>query len=268
MSKNTLWLNFRIELDDPDKYQSTLRQIYYILQEITNEEIINGFWYVRKKDVSYHIRLRIMTNIIYKTKLSSKIKREISKLDIEGITQSVYEPEVCLFGGEAGMKLAHEFFSIDSEFILKFLSHIDIDKLISLDSVSLWLWQSLIKEMNFDLYERWDIWNKVWQLRRFEETESSSTQHYQEKLSKLFLLNLETISDPVGQHIALYNSMYIKWGKKLVQSDRNGLLNRGIRQLIAIHIIFSWNRMGFGNEKQRILASIMKSYYNPEKINI
>ncbi|MGH3431095.1 MAG: thiopeptide-type bacteriocin biosynthesis protein, partial [Mycobacteriales bacterium] len=53
---------------------------------------------------------------------------------------------------------------------------------------------------------------------------------------------------------ALWTAAFDEAGRALGNAARNGALARGLRDVLAHHVIFHWNRIGLADRTQAILA--------------
>src|SRR5262249_28985855 len=81
-----------------------------------------------------------------------------------------------------------------------------------------------------------------------------------EKLTRLMTVSTEPFGEPFGERGRL--SFTIPWcaafadaGRQLGAATSDGTLRRGIRDVLAHHVIFHWNRLGLSTAVQGILAS-------------
>ena len=53
------------------------------------------------------------------------------------------------------------------------------------------------------------------------------------------------------------------WAERMMQLNQQGLLERGLREIAAVCVIFHWNRMMFGPAEQPFLAYLRYTLSKP-----
>lgn len=168
-----------------------------------------------------------------------------------GVTWSrdIYEPEIHAFGGPGGMNAAHALFHRDSRHLLAFLSGTPTDR----RERSLVLCAALMRAAGLDWNEQGDVWAQVAEQRaglvrhpsdpRAQASFTSGIRH---------LLLGRPRTDLIGDD---WLAAFERTGEALRE---NGDLTRGVRAVIALHVIFHWNRLGLSAPTQAALAQTAK----------
>jgi thiopeptide-type bacteriocin biosynthesis protein len=179
--------------------------------------------------------------------------------------ETCYEPETLAFGGPAGMGIAHRLFHADSTGVVDYLrlTAASIPSTRGIPprrEVSLLLCNALLSAARLEWYERADVWDRVAAMRPMSPgVLAPDAIKLAEDLNRLFGVDaspdgglygtdgpLAFAGDWVGGfHVA---------GKKLGDAATQGSLGRGLRDALAYHIIFHWNRIGLPDRTQSILA--------------
>jgi thiopeptide-type bacteriocin biosynthesis protein len=174
-----------------------------------------------------------------------------------------YEPEIYAFGGPRGIEVAHQLFHYDSRHILGYVRRTLPPAPAIRDSrreLTVLLCSALMRAADQDWYEQGDIWARVSQHR---PTVSSGGRHRHarqtEAMTRLLTadafqsdaeesnVQLESVADwPAGFQCA---------GSALAAVARCGNLTRGLRSVLAHHVLFHWNRLGIPYQIQGQLAA-------------
>ncbi|WP_423464266.1 thiopeptide-type bacteriocin biosynthesis protein [Promicromonospora sp. MS192] len=163
-------------------------------------------------------------------------------------TSDIYEPETHAFGGPGGMNAAHALFHGDSRNLLTYLRNAPTDR----PERSLVLFTALMRAAGLEPNEQGDVWAKVAEQRPALPTPAPTTEawtSYSNGIRQLLLGQART--ELVG---ADWLSTYEATGHTLRALRHHGELTRGIRAIIALHVLFAWNRLGLPTTTQALLA--------------
>ena len=208
-----------------------------------------GWWFIRKHPC-WRIRYRPRTgnNSITERNLDSLV----SAGHITGWTDAVYEPEARAFGGREAITAAHRLFEADSRSILAYLrSEPDFTHR---REAALMLCTIMMRAASQDWYEQGDIWARVAAHRNppsgpgSADPSPASVRHF-----------LTAAENPLRGKTPLarcskWTAAYADAGRELVSLTTHGQLHRGLRDVLAHHVIFAWNRMGLSHAAQSALA--------------
>jgi thiopeptide-type bacteriocin biosynthesis protein len=219
-----------------------------------------------KSDAAPHLRLRVQpARGVDAVTLGDDLERTFDGLRVAGALQSfhrgVYEPERFLFGGEVGMALAHRFFDLDSRFALNTDGS---------DQASL-LWTALLlREAGLDPFEHWDVWQRVLELRpATSATLEPRLVALVDPVRRLVRRDVETLKDDlIRRSSALHDLVRVELpalGSALREAQRQGRLQRGLRELLSVWIVFHWNRCLFTGTFQSRLAQLLTEAWNPDR---
>ena len=172
---------------------------------------------------------------------------------------SLYEPETVAFGGREGIKIAHDVFHTDSIGVLDYLQRMATGHRDPLDAkaTSLLLVSLFLRAAGQEWGEQGDVWARVEAKRPLPDgipmQRLSAMTHGLQKLLSIDpgpALGADGLLAPHAQWInGLQES-----GRSIADADHEGRLSLGIRAILARHILFHWNRMGFSTRQQAIWA--------------
>ncbi|WP_454852263.1 thiopeptide-type bacteriocin biosynthesis protein [Promicromonospora soli] len=163
-------------------------------------------------------------------------------------TSDIYEPETHAFGGPGGMNAAHALFHGDSRNLLTYLGDDPADR----PERSVVLFTALMRAAGLELNEQGDVWVKVAEQRTERPAQPPTPEAWASYTSGVRNLLLgEARADLVGCD---WLSTYEETGHTLRILRDSGNLTRGIRAIIALHVIFAWNRLGLSATTQALLA--------------
>jgi thiopeptide-type bacteriocin biosynthesis protein len=183
---------------------------------------------------------------------------------------TVYEPETHAFGGTAAMECAHHLFHSDSRHIL---AHLGGDRAAAAPGsrgdqrreLSIMLCGTLMRGAGQDWYEQGDVWARVAECR----TLPAGTPLDRLRSMAFGLRRLMTVdADPAGPlmqengplaYLSDWGAAFAEAGRELGDLAGDGTLSRGVRAVLAHHVIFHWNRLGLPHTTQSLLANAAKT---------
>ncbi|MFB9831015.1 thiopeptide-type bacteriocin biosynthesis protein [Actinoallomurus acaciae] len=167
-------------------------------------------------------------------------------------TGDIYEPEVHAFGGPASMDAAHALFHRDSRHLLSYLHNKPADR----REHSLVLCTALMRAAGLDWIEQGDVWAKVAEQRDGLQPSAPTSQAWASFTSDVRLLLLGTACP--GTIADDWLTAFAEAGRSLRALRETGELTRGLRTVIALHVIFHLNRIGIPATAQATLALAAK----------
>jgi thiopeptide-type bacteriocin biosynthesis protein len=186
-----------------------------------------------------------------------------SNRHVEDFRQVVYEPETHAFGGAEAMAFAHRLFHLDSRHLLAYLA--DTERLPGTRrrrELSIILCSSLLRAAGLDWYEQGDVWARVADHRELPDQIPTSRLHALEAdLQRLMSVDAGSLMRE-GSHLAFaagWSAAFAATGRELANLAAHGQLHRGLRAILAHHVIFTWNRHGLPHTTQAVLASTAKN---------
>ncbi|MGX1612369.1 thiopeptide-type bacteriocin biosynthesis protein [Micromonospora chalcea] len=201
--------------------------------------LITSWWFIRKG--AWRIR--------YLPAGSPESGDQARGLLTEGVTWvgDIYEPETHAFGGHDAMTTAHTLFHHDSRHLLTYLHQHPTTR----REHSLILCTALMRAARLDLNEQGDVWAQVLEhraahLNQAPTTDPSRWERFTGDVRSLLLGAPRTTGD--------WNTAFAHAGAALHRQRETGTLARGLRAVIALHVIFHWNRLGLPATTQATLA--------------
>lgn len=180
---------------------------------------------------------------------------------------NVYEPETHAFGGEPAMAVTHKLFHQDSRHILTYLGMPVYDPPGSQDAcpagrreLSLLLCAAMMKAAGLDHFERGDTWAKAAALRPHARHAPAVGWHdFKGAAQRLITMDTSPSTAPretgALRSASAWLTAFEQAGATLRKLADQGELTRGLRAVIAHHVIFHWNRIGLPARTQANLAS-------------
>ncbi|UED85833.1 methyltransferase, FxLD system [Streptomyces profundus] len=165
----------------------------------------------------------------------------------------VYEPEVAAFGGPDGMDVAHALFHHDSRHLLTYQP--GPERLGRRETVVL-LASAMMRGAGLDWFEQGDVWAKAAALR--PATHPLPPERRAElvpavrKLMSADACSLCRPDGPLHGH-AEWVTAFESTGATLADLASGGVLTRGLRAVLAHHLIFHANRAGLLRDDQSTL---------------
>ncbi len=219
--------------------QHAVAHLSQVLPAAETDGLISCWWFIRKGP--WRIRYQPAKEPGSRRLAAEMITREVVW------TTDIYEPETYAFGGTEAMTTAHGLFHHDSRHLLAYLRQDPADR----RERSLVHSTALMRAAALDLNEQGDVWAKVLEHRaqHTRRPEGSETRAWDDFTASTRLL-LTGIPRASGEwHAAFENA-----GTDLRRLREAGKLTRGLRAVIALHVIFHWNRIGVPASTQATLA--------------
>jgi thiopeptide-type bacteriocin biosynthesis protein len=170
---------------------------------------------------------------------------------------SPYEAETVAFGGAEGMRIAHALFHADSVGVLGYLRGPAAEDSVPLDAkaTSLVISTLFLRAAGQEWSEQGDVWARVEAKRPLPDDVPT------ERVTAMTgavrrLLSADTAPALTGGNplalLAEWADAIERGGQTLGNAGREGRLGLGTRGILARHILFHWNRMGFTMRQQAI----------------
>lgn len=256
------WPQYGIECTDRHAAeQVAAERLNAELAALVADGAITSWWFIRKPP---GLRLRYLPA---DGRAHRQLKALLDSLTAEGRiirwTPGIYEPEVHAFGGPAGMDLAHHLFQHDSRNILDYLARSEsaAGAVLGRRELGILLFSVLMRGARLDWYEQGDVWARV-----ADERPARSAAPVSERLRKAVHRLMTVDAGPTSSLVnggpltalADWVTWFERTGQRLVDLDRRGVLERGLRAVIAHHVIFQWNRLGLSAADQSTLSTLAK----------
>ncbi|MGI9003311.1 MAG: thiopeptide-type bacteriocin biosynthesis protein [Pseudonocardia sp.] len=248
--------------------------IVHIGPEMTSAEAAGEIasWFFTRKNPCWRLRFLLAHDSI-EQEAATLIRQRLDTLQYAGHIMSwvetPYEPEAYAFGGPAGMTLAHQLFHADSRHILAFLDSEPASTSGGSGGqrreLSVLLCSILMRGAGQDWYEQGDIWARVAEIRPDRpDTPADRLSSMESSLRRLMTVDASPTSPLLHKHGSLaflteWATAFAEAGQILGDLARNGTLTRGLRAVLAHHVIFHWNRLGLPSTTQSLLAHTAKA---------
>ncbi|MET9611794.1 thiopeptide-type bacteriocin biosynthesis protein [Kitasatospora indigofera] len=250
------WRQATVEFPDWSRAESAaLAHLAPLLRAAEDEGALTAWFIVRKSPCW---RLRYLPAV----SRPDRIGRGLNELAAAGHltwTENIYEPEVHAFGGVEAMKGAHRLFHRDSRSLIDYLQGDVGDHRREL---SLMLCSLLMRSAGLDWYEQGDVWARVGTHRAPPfDTDRDTLDRLHDAVGRLLRADPQYALRPDGPLAASagWASAYSAAGKELALLNASGRLHRGLRDVLAHHVIFAWNRIGLPYATQATLAAAAKT---------
>jgi protein-L-isoaspartate(D-aspartate) O-methyltransferase len=178
-------------------------------------------------------------------------------------TAGIYEPEAVAFGGDAAMSTAHDLFCADSRHILDYLALSRPGRpRLGQREMGILLPSMLMRAAGQDWYEQGDIWARVSRHRTDDGQDLSAAKVPALRAAVRRLMTVDTgpssllTADGPLTPVAAWTAAFDHAGQRLADQAALGTLQRGLRAVLAHHVIFHWNRLGLTYGDQRLLAHL------------
>ncbi|GAA2242103.1 hypothetical protein GCM10010232_31470 [Streptomyces amakusaensis] len=253
-----VWQQVNISFPDWNSAEQTaLTHLAPILFAAEDASAIASWFHIRKRPCW---RLRYLPS----TDTAPQIRRELDALTaaghITGWTPIVYEPEIHAFGGPEAMETAHRFFHLDSRGLLTHLRDEGQPAGGHRREISLLLCSTLMRAAGLDWYEQGDVWARVAAHRPLSVGQRSTAR---QSAAVQRLLTVDT-DDQIRENALLARTRewaraYTTSGHELSDLTTAGALHRGLRDVLAHHVVFAWNRLGLPYATQAALAATARN---------
>ncbi len=219
---------------------------------------VGPWWFVRKHP-HWRIRYRPAVGATIEdaiSHLAGALDSSVSRGVVGGWRPAAYEPETIAFGGPHGMALAHELFHFDSVGVLDHL-RLTADggrEVMDAKATSLLLMTLMMRAARLEFGEQGDVWGRVEERRPLaEDVTPEQVTGMVTPVRRLLLADAVPLLDsgPLSP-VRTWAKELESGGRALAEAGGDGRLGLGVRGILARHVIFHWNRMGFTTRQQSI----------------
>ncbi|WP_406071165.1 thiopeptide-type bacteriocin biosynthesis protein [Micromonospora sp. NBC_01638] len=246
MEQNS-WKQVNLAYPGPDPRQRERQAVEHltrVLPVAEAEGLITSWWFIRKGPWRIRYLPATPTNDLVHLLLTDTVHW----------TTDIYEPETHAFGGSASMSAAHVLFHHDSHHLLDYLSDNPDDR----REHALILCTALMRAAGLDINEQGDVWAKIADQRRALAS-PAPTQDLRAWTDLTADVRRLLLGSPrAGGIPGDWLSSFEDTGEALRTLRDSGKLTRGIRRIIALHVIFHSNRLGISASTQATLARTAK----------
>ncbi|MFF0066494.1 thiopeptide-type bacteriocin biosynthesis protein [Streptomyces sp. NPDC005279] len=250
------WCQTNVAFPDWERAEIVaLAQLAPLLRAAEAEGALTAWFLVRKRPCW---RVRYLPAADGQDRIGQGLDVLIADGYIKGWTEIIYEPEVHAFGGAEAMASAHRLFHRDSRSLI---DHLQGDAGRHRRETSLMLCSLLMRCAGLDWYEQGDVWARVGTHRALPPgTERDSLDRLHAAVHRLISVNGEDLMR-TGRPLAHAEGSaraYTDAGRELAHLTDSGRLHRGLRDVLAHHVLFAWNRIGLPYATQAALAAAAK----------
>jgi protein-L-isoaspartate(D-aspartate) O-methyltransferase len=176
-------------------------------------------------------------------------------------TSTVCEFEPVAFGGKASMDAACALFHTDSHHLLR---GTETGRRLGQRETSILLCSTLLRAASLDWFEQGDVWARVADLRPHETaipTDPAHARQLRDAMRTLMTTDVHDLCDPVTDGplagCQAWITAFAEAGQALARLNRCGDLERGLRAVLAHHLIFHFNRAGLKGTDQATMAALV-----------
>ncbi|WP_176611544.1 methyltransferase, FxLD system [Actinomadura sp. WMMB 499] len=213
--------------------------------------VLHGWWFMRK----HPWRLRYIPRVAGSSAVAELLDDLAATGRIKAWTPGIYEPETAAFGGNTAMAIAHTLFHHDSRHVLARAAQCSVPPLGLRETTAL-LCNAMFRAAGLDWYEQGDVWSKVAALRPVAPAASRPQQ--QRAAHRLMTVDIHDLcgSGPLGGYEG-WISAFEQAGRALAALAHEGFLTRGLRAVLAHHVVFHFNRASLPVTDQAALAAVL-----------
>lgn len=249
------WQQSTITFTDPrTAEQLATAHLTPILAEAETRHLITTWFYVRKG--AWRLRyLPAVGTTAAERYMTSELKRLTRAGHIDSAVAGIYEPETHAFGGTEAMDAAHQLWHHDSRHLLTRTPATSAHD----QELSIMLCAAMMRAADLDWYEQGDVWARVADHRDPPEPALvASLQHATRRLLLVDPASLTRPDAPLAGSRALFDA-FTAAGIAIRQLEQAGKMRRGLRAILAHHVIFTWNRRGIPGLRQATVATAAKT---------
>jgi thiopeptide-type bacteriocin biosynthesis protein len=255
LMNSTTWRQANVAFADWNQAEAAALAHLAPLMRTAEDEGTLSAWFVIRKRPCW--RVRYLPAIDTHDRTGQGLNALIAAGHITGWTEIIYEPEVHAFGGAQAMACAHRLFHRDSRHLI---DHLPGDAGRHRRETSLMLCSLLMRSAGLDWYEQGDVWARVG-THRAVPPGTPVQDRLHAAVRQLISVNGEDLMRTGGPlaHVADWARAYTDAGRELAHLTNAGQLHRGLRDVLAHHVLFAWNRAGLSYAMQAALAAAAKT---------
>ncbi|MFI2764296.1 thiopeptide-type bacteriocin biosynthesis protein [Streptomyces echinatus] len=251
------WYQTHITFAD---YSSAARAFRAYLLPAMQSEAVGAWWFLRK-----HPCWRLRVRPALGAPAEEAVEHTVLALDsavswgvVKEWRPSLYEPEIIAFGGAEGMTISERIFHADSAGVLTYdqLTDDPPKGLLDAKATSLSMLTLFLRAAGLEWAEQGDVWGQVEAKRTLPaDVPLDRVGGLVNPMRQLLTLDpAPALADGPLRPVAAWVDGMERGGRDLrivAEANRLGL---GLRCVLARHVIFHWNRMGFSTRQQAIWA--------------
>ncbi|WP_416979091.1 thiopeptide-type bacteriocin biosynthesis protein [Streptomyces sp. T028] len=218
-----------------------------------------GKWWFLRKAPCWRLRVRPSPDTPAKdavARVTEALDSAVSWGVVKDWRASVYEPETLAFGGPDGMTIAHSLFHTDSVGVLDYHHHAarKTEGLLEAKATSLLVTSLFLRAAGLEWGEQGDVWGQIEARRPLpDDVPGDKVSAMSDRMRQLLLLDAgPALADGSLAPLWSWVTGMEHGGRALAGAARDGNLGLGLRGILARHVLFHWNRMGFNARQQAI----------------
>ena len=251
------WCQANVAFPDWESAETiALARLAPLLRAAEDEGALTAWFIIRKRPCW---RVRYLPAVGGQDRIGQGLDALTAEGFVKAWTEIIYEPEIHAFGGAEAMASAHRLFHHDSRSLIGFLQS---DAGRHRRETSLLLCSLMMRSAGLDWYEQGDVWARVSAHRALPPgPEQGDSDQLLAAVHRLVSVNGEDMMRGGGPlaHVAEWASAFVGAGRELAHLTDSGLLHRGLRDVLAHHVLFAWNRIGLPYATQAQLAAAAKT---------
>jgi thiopeptide-type bacteriocin biosynthesis protein len=248
------WLQANVEFADPAEAERVAaRYLGPVFLAAEADRAINSWFFVRKSP-TWRLRYSSTDDM---AAARAQIVGQLHDLGaakiVRGTVEVVYEPETRAFGGAQAMALAHRLWHIDSRQVLAYLGS---SQEVGRRELSVVLYSAFMRAASLDWYEQGDVWARVAE-HRDPPSRPAGFKDLENRVRRLMTAGTGPLFGPdavLSKNLGWCDA-FVAAGGELARLAADGRLLRGLRDVLAHHVVFAWNRLGLSANAQAMLAS-------------
>ncbi|GGZ98093.1 O-methyltransferase [Streptomyces subrutilus] len=218
---------------------------------------VHAWWYMNKQPWP----LRILSPSPVPPAVTTPLHALVAAGKIDHWFPATYEPETFTFGGPTAMDAAHALFHQDSRHLLAYTPGPAARHMGRRESTVV-LCSTMMRAAGLDWYEQGDVWAKVADLRTDPTTAAAApaAPRYSRAMRRLMTVDTRALTEPgavLDGHHGWVTAFEVL-GKALARLAHRGELTRGLRAVLAHHVIFHANRAGLPLGDQHTISTIAR----------
>lgn len=246
------WYQYNLTFPTRQPTAQAARELLQALTKAEADGLLRCWWFIRKQPWRLRYQPARDTH-------AAQVGAALDALTHAGLltrwTTGIYEPETVAFGGELAMRIAHQLFHTDSSYLLARAAAPD-DAPLGLRETTVLLCSTMMRGARLDWYEQGDVWQHVAVLRHASPADAhdrlASAMH---QLMTASAPALTCEHGPLAGNSGWVSAFEIA-GRGLAELADIGQLGRGLRAVLAHHVIFHTNRAGLPVSEQAALAAL------------
>ncbi|MFI6287403.1 methyltransferase, FxLD system [Streptomyces sp. NPDC051018] len=214
---------------------------------------LSGWWFMNKQPWPLRYRANEPSPVV-----ETLLNDLVGVGSVVSWLSGIYEPETDAFGGQAAMGAAHELFHSDSRHLLMYQPG---PRHLGRRETAVLLMSAMMRGAGLDWFEQGDVWAKVAALRpATDPLPIKRAAALAPAVRKLMTADARSLCHPGGPlhgHDG-WVTAFEQAGVALANLADHGGITRGLRAVIAHHVIFHANRAGLLRHDQSALFNIAR----------